>query len=224
MLVCATDVDGIVPVAVVLTVAVLSVVATIGTTCTLGPLAGTVGGATAARGVIIVWIALGAVVLGATGTLTPGAIATGYRGVWLIAGIGGGGTPMGGLPPGVGTPVGGAPPGSGTLGTPALAGVSIVATTVTLFSTVVVGCVEVLGGSGSSTLYLGPLVVDAGAGAVATLLTPSVVTAIVESVIPAGLTGLERVSNADGFKASSLLMVTARSSELLTSGSVADLI
>ena len=154
MLVCATDVDGIVPVAVVLTVAVLSVVATIGTTCTLGPLAGTVGGATAARGVIIVWVALGAVVLGTTGSLTPGAIATGYRGVWLIAGIGGGGTPMGGIPPGGRTPVGGAPPGSGTLGTPALAGVSIVATTVTLFSTVVVGCIEVLGGRGSTvTLF-----------------------------------------------------------------------
>ena len=131
---------------------------------------------------------------------------------------------MGGMPPGGGTPVGGIPPGNGTLGTPELAGVSIVATTVTLFSTVVVGCMDVLGGSGSSILCLVPLVVGARAGAVVTLLTPSVVTAIVGSVVPAGLTGLERVSNADGFKASSLSIVTARRSELLTSGSVADLI
>ena len=49
----------------------------------------------------------------------------------------------------------------------------------------------VLGGSGSSTLCPDPLAVDARAGAVVALLTPSVVTAMVGSVIPAGLIGLE---------------------------------
>ena len=45
-----------VPVTVVMTVVVLSVEAAAGTTCTLGPLAGTVGGATAARDVVIAWV------------------------------------------------------------------------------------------------------------------------------------------------------------------------
>ena len=131
---------------------------------------------------------------------------------------------MCGMPPGGGTPVGGIPPGSGTLGVPVLVGSSIVATIVTLFSTVVVGCMDVLGGSGTSIFNVVPLVVYARAGAVAVLLTPPVDTAGVGSGIPAGLTGLEKVSNAGGFSASSLLIVTARSSELLTSGSVAVLI
>ena len=177
-------------------------------------MAGAVGGTTASLSVVIAWFVPGTVVLGTTGTIAAG---------YCKAGIGGGGTPMGEMPPGGGTPVGGAPPGNGTLGTPELAGVSMVATTVTLFSAEV-GCVEVLGGSGSSILYLGPLVVDARAGAVATLLTPSVVTAMVASVIPTGLIGLERFPSTDGCRANSLLIVTASSSELFTRGSVADLI
>ena len=55
-LVCATDADGMVPVTVVMTVVVLSVEAAAGTTCTLGPLVGTVDGATAARDVVIAWV------------------------------------------------------------------------------------------------------------------------------------------------------------------------
>ena len=62
-----------VPVTVVMTVVVLSVEAAAGTTCTLGPLAGTVDGATAARDVVIAWVVPGSVVWGTTEVLTPGA-------------------------------------------------------------------------------------------------------------------------------------------------------